>query len=172
MKLFLLPSVCNANFSGVTSCWRGKFPHFFFLANNQFIDNSLSFFITKQILGDGWFILVHCCEFLHGNFNGPRDCQAGRCCSVGGTVSGIHGTPPRNAADWMNIAVGFGRRWQFPHCCRVLNSKHCVIQVPHHSGSLYWNYKKNAFHCFDGTSWQSVQIHHSWCWSSRNGRWF
>ncbi len=51
--------------------------------------------------------------------------------------------PPSTAQDWKSIAEGFEWRWQFPHCCGALDSKHCIIQAPSHSGSLYWNYKKS-----------------------------
>lgn len=49
--------------------------------------------------------------------------------------------PEPDTKAWMDIAEGFERRWQFPHCCGAIDGKHVVIQAPPRSGSLYFNYK-------------------------------
>ena len=51
--------------------------------------------------------------------------------------------PPYTRLEWEAIAMGFEHYWQFPHCCGVLDGKHCIIQCPPKSWSLYWNYKKS-----------------------------
>uniref|UniRef100_A0A1Y1MM44 DDE Tnp4 domain-containing protein n=2 Tax=Photinus pyralis TaxID=7054 RepID=A0A1Y1MM44_PHOPY len=50
--------------------------------------------------------------------------------------------PVPNEDTWNTIADYFWKMWQFPNCIGALDGKHCVIQAPKNSGSLYWNYKK------------------------------
>ena len=49
----------------------------------------------------------------------------------------------RNRHQWIAISKRFEEQWQFPHCCGALDGKHCIIQCPPKSGSLYYNYKKS-----------------------------
>ena len=46
-----------------------------------------------------------------------------------------------DATDWARIERGFWRRWDFPNCIGAIDGKHCMIQSPPNSGSLYYNYK-------------------------------
>ncbi|XP_018397714.1 PREDICTED: uncharacterized protein LOC108775757 [Cyphomyrmex costatus] len=49
---------------------------------------------------------------------------------------------PPSEADYMRISAGFLEKWNFPNCLGSFDGKHCVIQAPSLSGSLYHNYKK------------------------------
>lgn len=40
------------------------------------------------------------------------------------------------------IAEQFYENFGMPNCVGAIDGKHCVIQAPIHSGSLYYNYKK------------------------------
>ena len=46
-----------------------------------------------------------------------------------------------DATDWARIERGFWRRWDFPNCIAAIDGKHCMIQSPPNSGSLYYNSK-------------------------------
>ena len=51
---------------------------------------------------------------------------------------------PSDPDGWKQVAVKFGKRWNFPHCCGSIDGKHVAIRKPDHAGSLYYNYK--GFH--------------------------
>lgn len=40
------------------------------------------------------------------------------------------------------VAKDFLDKWNFPNCCGALDGKHCRIQCPSNSGSLFYNYKQ------------------------------
>lgn len=44
--------------------------------------------------------------------------------------------------DYVAISNMFLEKWSLPHCVGAIDGKHISIQAPHHSGSLYFNYKK------------------------------
>ncbi|CAH2013161.1 unnamed protein product [Acanthoscelides obtectus] len=48
---------------------------------------------------------------------------------------------PKNQEEWLQIAKGFEKRWNFPHCLGSIDGKHCILQTPANSGSDYFNYK-------------------------------
>ncbi|CAH1999972.1 unnamed protein product [Acanthoscelides obtectus] len=48
---------------------------------------------------------------------------------------------PKNQEEWLQIAEGFEKRWNFPHCLGSIDEKHCILQTPANSGSDYFNYK-------------------------------
>ena len=48
---------------------------------------------------------------------------------------------PSSQAEWKTIAHEFESRWNFPHCIGSIDGKHVRMVAPHHSGSLYFNYK-------------------------------
>ncbi|XP_044598676.1 protein ALP1-like [Cotesia glomerata] len=48
---------------------------------------------------------------------------------------------PLKTTDWLKIADGFDKQWQFPHCIGAIDGKHIRIQCPDNGGSSYYNYK-------------------------------
>lgn len=48
---------------------------------------------------------------------------------------------PSTPEDWMNIANGFEKRWNFPNCIGAMDGKHINILAPRNSGSMFFNYK-------------------------------
>jgi hypothetical protein len=44
--------------------------------------------------------------------------------------------------EWKSIAETFEKQAQFPNCIGAVDGKHIRINRPHHSGSLYYNYKR------------------------------
>lgn len=48
---------------------------------------------------------------------------------------------PTNAEDWQLNASQFEEMWNFPNCGGAIDGRHVRINPPHHSGSLYYNYK-------------------------------
>ena len=46
-----------------------------------------------------------------------------------------------NVEEWERIEKGFSMKWNYPNCIGDLDEKHIVIQAPHNSGSLFFNYK-------------------------------
>ena len=41
---------------------------------------------------------------------------------------------PANNNEWVEIENKFREKWNFPHCFRVIDEKHIVIQAPLRSG--------------------------------------
>ncbi|XP_030751380.1 uncharacterized protein LOC115878910 [Sitophilus oryzae] len=48
---------------------------------------------------------------------------------------------PRTQDEWRNVALEFGRKWQFWNCIGAVDGKHINIVKPANSGSRYFNYK-------------------------------
>ncbi|KYQ53549.1 Putative nuclease HARBI1, partial [Trachymyrmex zeteki] len=48
---------------------------------------------------------------------------------------------PNSEEEWKVVAYDFEDRWNFPHCLGAIDGKHCRIDPPLKSGSLYYNYK-------------------------------
>jgi hypothetical protein len=48
---------------------------------------------------------------------------------------------PTTAEGWREIAEGYWKRWNFPHCIGAIDGKHVAIRKPKKSGSIYHNYK-------------------------------
>ncbi|XP_026462861.1 protein ANTAGONIST OF LIKE HETEROCHROMATIN PROTEIN 1-like [Ctenocephalides felis] len=48
---------------------------------------------------------------------------------------------PETAEEWLEIASGYERRWNFPNCIGAIDGKHIRIDCPINSGSDYYNYK-------------------------------
>ena len=49
--------------------------------------------------------------------------------------------PEPNEETLEQMAIGYYRRWHFPHCCRSIDGKHIRIISPGNSESLCFNYK-------------------------------
>ncbi len=49
---------------------------------------------------------------------------------------------PTTTEAWKEIAEGWLKRWNFPHCLGAIDGKHIACKCPPNSGSTYFNYKK------------------------------
>lgn len=49
---------------------------------------------------------------------------------------------PDSNEEWENIADGFRRNANFPHCLGAVDRKHVRVKKPDNSGSMYFNYKE------------------------------
>ena len=47
---------------------------------------------------------------------------------------------PTTEEEWKEVVQGFSNKWNFHHCCGCIDDKHVTMQVPPHSGSLFYNY--------------------------------
>lgn len=48
---------------------------------------------------------------------------------------------PNSPEEWLQVAEGYEKIWQFSHCIGAIDGKHIVIQAPPASGSEFYNYK-------------------------------
>jgi hypothetical protein len=51
---------------------------------------------------------------------------------------------PSSEEEWIDIAKGFGSRWNFPNCLGAVDGKHVAIISPPGGGSFFYSYK--GFH--------------------------
>ena len=42
---------------------------------------------------------------------------------------------------WLAGSKDYEELWNFPHCLGAIDGKHVIIQAPHYSGSMFYNYK-------------------------------
>ena len=49
---------------------------------------------------------------------------------------------PETQEEWMEIAKGFAKRWNFENTLGAIDGKHVHIRCPPKAGSLYYNYKQ------------------------------
>ncbi|XP_072175191.1 uncharacterized protein [Diadema setosum] len=54
-------------------------------------------------------------------------------------------TTPSTPDGWKQLAGGFYKRWNFPHCVAAIDGKHVVIRKPPLSGLLCCNYNSGFF---------------------------
>lgn len=48
---------------------------------------------------------------------------------------------PHTEDEWRVISHDFGERWNFNYVIGAMDGKHCVIDPPLQSGSMFYNYK-------------------------------
>ena len=48
---------------------------------------------------------------------------------------------PTTQEEWREVAKGFQKKWQFPHCLGAIDGKHVAIKKPDNAGSMYYNHK-------------------------------
>lgn len=48
---------------------------------------------------------------------------------------------PSTIHDWIDVALNFYHKWQFPLCLGAIDGKHVTIRPPTLSGSHFYNYK-------------------------------
>ena len=51
------------------------------------------------------------------------------------------GRMPSSEDEWLAVSRDYEELWNFPHCLGAIDGKHVVIQAPHNSGSMFYNYK-------------------------------
>ena len=50
--------------------------------------------------------------------------------------------PVLNKEEWLNIAEGFKKNANFPHCIGAIDGKHIRLIRPNETGTMHFNYKK------------------------------
>ena len=50
---------------------------------------------------------------------------------------------PTTKNEWLDIAIDFNNKWNFPPCLGAIDGKHIVIQAPPRSGTTFFNCKKS-----------------------------
>lgn len=75
-------------------------------------------------------------------------------------------SPPVTPEAWREIADGFYKRWQVPHCLGAIDGKHVRIRQPAHSGSTYHNYK----HFYSIVMLAMVDSNYKFIWADIGGR--
>ena len=63
------------------------------------------------------------------------------CDAIWQTMRSLHMRMPQVSTEWEEIASDFHVKWNFQHCVGAIDGKHIVLQSPHNSGSLFFNYK-------------------------------
>lgn len=66
---------------------------------------------------------------------------------------------PDSEREWEDIASGFERKANFPHCLGAVDGKHIRILKPAKSGSMFFNYKEVLFFCINGSCRFRVPIY-------------
>ncbi|XP_063623699.1 uncharacterized protein LOC134805527 [Cydia splendana] len=56
-------------------------------------------------------------------------------------LSAVYMRLPASVDEWKQIADGFNKRANFPHCLGAADGKHVRLKKPQNSGSMYMNYK-------------------------------
>lgn len=105
------------------------------------IDPSTRVAITLRFLatGDSYKSLHYAFRVAHNTISGivPDTCKA-IITAFAPEVLQL----PDTEDKWVNIANGFYKKWNLPHCIGALDGKHIRIQNPNLAGSHYFNYKK------------------------------
>ena len=97
----------------------------------------VSIFFRFLATGDSYKTIAFSCRFGHATV---ARIVANTCEVIWKTMKQEY-VPQPTEVDWVRIADGFERQWNFPNCVGALFGKHVVIPAPPGSGSLYFNYK-------------------------------
>ncbi len=66
----------------------------------------------------------------------PQVCEA-----IWATMSGDELKFPNSPDEWEKIADNFENLWQYPKCIGAVDGKHCTIEAPGNTSSVFYNYK-------------------------------
>lgn len=62
-------------------------------------------------------------------------------CEAIWTCLATHALPKLSTEKWLEIAEGYEKYANFPHCLGAIDGKHVRVVQPPNSGSMYYNYK-------------------------------
>jgi len=63
------------------------------------------------------------------------------CDALWTTLSPVYLKPPSSEEDFLEVAKGFEKVWDLPHCIGAIDGRHMHIKAPPNSGTEFHNYK-------------------------------
>ena len=68
---------------------------------------------------------------------------------------------PSRQKEWLEIALKFEEKWNFPNCVGAIDGKHSVMQPPANAGSYYYNYKNTHSIVLMAVAGQDYECHYA-----------